>query len=85
MAKVTIYTTPICPYCQMAKQLLQRKGAAFEEIDVVGKPALRAELQVKAGGRTTVPQIWIGERHVGGCDDLYELDAAGQLEPLLVA
>ena len=85
MAKVTIYTTPICPYCQMARQLLKRKGAAFEEIDVMGKPALRAELQVKAGGRNTVPQIWIGERHVGGCDDLYELDAAGQLEPLLVA
>lgn len=82
MAKVTIYTTPICPYCRMAKQLLQRKGASFEEIDVMGKPALRAEMQARSG-RSTVPQIWIGERHVGGCDDLYELDAAGGLEPLL--
>ena len=82
MAKVTIYTTPICPYCQMAKQLLARKGAAFEEIDVMGKPALRAEMQTRAG-RSTVPQIWIGDRHVGGCDDLYALDAAGGLDPLL--
>jgi glutaredoxin 3 len=85
MAKVTIYTTSICPYCQMAKQLLSRKGVAFEEIDVAGKPALRAELQVKSGGRNTVPQIWIGERHVGGCDDLYELDRAGELDALLTA
>ena len=85
MAKVTIYTTPICPYCQMAKQLLQRKGAAFEEVDVMGRSALRAELQNKAGGRSTVPQIWIGETHVGGCDELYELDAAGRLDPLLAA
>lgn len=85
MAKVTIYTTPICPYCQMAKQLLTRKGVAFEEINVMGNPTLRAELQVKAGGRNTVPQIWIDDKHVGGCDDLYELDAAGQLETLLAA
>ncbi len=83
MAKVTIYTTPICPYCQMAKQLLTRKGAIVEEIDVMGKPALRAEMQAKAGGRNTVPQIWIGERHVGGCDDLYALDGQGGLDPLL--
>jgi len=80
--KITIYTTPICPYCQMAKQLLQRKGAAFDEIDVMGKPALRAEMQAKSG-RSTVPQIWIGERHVGGCDDLYALDSEGGLDPLL--
>ena len=82
MAKVTIYTTPICPYCQMAKQLLSRKGAAFEEIDVMGKPALRTEMEARSG-RHTVPQIWIGERHVGGCDDLYELDRTGGLDPLL--
>lgn len=82
MAKVTIYTTPICPYCQMAKQLLQRKGAAFDEIDVMGKPEMRAQMEAKSG-RDTVPQIWIGEKHVGGCDDLYELDAAGGLAPLL--
>ena len=82
MAKVTIYTTPICPYCQMAKQLLHRKGAAFDEIDVMGKPEMRAQMEAKSG-RDTVPQIWIGEKHVGGCDDLYELDAAGGLMPLL--
>lgn len=82
MAKVTIYTTPICPYCQMAKQLLSRKGAAFDEIDVMGNPSLRSEMQVKSG-RSTVPQIWIGDRHVGGCDDLYDLDASGGLDPLL--
>lgn len=82
--KVTIYTTPICPYCQMAKQLLQRKGASFDEIDVMGKPQLRAEMQAKSG-RSTVPQIWIGDRHVGGCDDLYALEAEGGLDPLLAA
>lgn len=82
--KVTIYTTPICPYCQMAKQLLQRKGASFDEIDVMGKPQLRAEMQAKSG-RNTVPQIWIGDRHVGGCDDLYALEAEGGLDPLLAA
>ena len=83
MAKVTIYTTPICPYCEMAKQLLARKGAAVQEIDVMARPALRDEMSLKAGGRTTVPQIWIGDRHVGGCDDLYELDSEGQLDALL--
>jgi glutaredoxin 3 len=85
MAKVTIYTTPFCPYCLMAKQLLERKGFDYEEIDVSRKPALRAEMQAKARGRTTVPQIWIGSSHVGGCDELYELEAAGQLDPLLAA
>lgn len=84
MAKVTIYTTPICPYCQMAKQLLSRKGVAFEEIDVMRNPALRAEMQTRSG-RHTVPQIWIGDRHVGGCDDLYALDQEGGLDPLLAA
>jgi glutaredoxin 3 len=83
MPKITIYTTSLCPYCHMAKQLLKQKGASFEEIDVSGKPTLRQEMTGKAGGRTTVPQIWIGERHVGGCDDLYALDRAGELDPLL--
>jgi glutaredoxin 3 len=83
MPKITIYTTSLCPYCHMAKQLLKQKGASFEEIDVGGKPTLRQEMTGKAGGRTTVPQIWIGERHVGGCDDLYALDRAGELDPLL--
>lgn len=83
MSKITIYTTIFCPYCVMAKQLLKRKGAAYEEIDVTGKPALRAEMSAKAGGLTSVPQIWIGETHVGGCDDLYALDRAGELDRML--
>ena len=83
MAKITIYTTIFCPYCLMAKQLLKRKGATFEEIDVTSKPALRQEMTAKAGGRSTVPQIWIGQTHVGGCDDLYALDRTGQLDRLL--
>ena len=85
MAHVTIYTTAICPYCQMAKDLLSRKGLAYSEIDVMGDPRRRAEMREKAGGRDTVPQIWIGERHVGGYDDLSALDRAGQLDPLLAA
>lgn len=85
MANVRIYTTMLCPYCQMAKALLQRKGVAYEEIDVAGRPVLREEMSNKAGGRNTVPQIWIGARHVGGCDELYALDAEGGLDPLLVA
>lgn len=83
MAHVTIYTTAICPYCQMAKDLLSRKGTAYDEIDVMRQPGRRAEMSEKAGGRNTVPQIWIGDRHVGGCDDLYELDARGALDALL--
>ena len=85
MAKVTIYTTMFCPYCHMAKDLLNRKGAAFEEIDVNAQPGLRAEMRKKAGGRNTVPQIWIGARHVGGCDDLIALDQKGELDPLLAS
>lgn len=85
MPSVKIYTTMLCPYCHSAKALLRRKGVAFEEIDVGGKPGLRQEMTAKAGGRTTVPQIWIGERHIGGCDDLYALDAEGGLDPLLAA
>lgn len=83
MPQITIYTTIFCPYCAMAKQLLKRKGAAYDEIDVTGKPASRAEMSAKAGGLTTVPQIWIGETHVGGCDDLYALDHAGELDRML--
>lgn len=85
MAKVTIYTTMFCPYCHMAKDLLHKKGIAFEEIDVNTRSGLRDEMRKKAGGRNTVPQIWIGERHVGGCDDLYALDRAGRLDPLLAS
>ena len=82
MLKVTIYTTQFCPYCTMAKRLLTQKSVAFNEIDVGGKPALRAEMEEKSG-RHTVPQIWIGATHVGGCDDLHDLDRAGRLDPML--
>lgn len=85
MATVTIYTTSLCPYCHMAKNLLRNKGISFEEIDVGGRPELREVMREKAGGRNTVPQIWIGQRHVGGCDDLYALDRTGELDPLLKA
>ena len=85
MPKVVIYTASLCPYCHMAKELLQTKGVDYDEIDVTGAAALRAEMRVKSGGRSTVPQIWIGERHVGGCDDLYALDRTGALDPLLAA
>jgi glutaredoxin 3 len=83
MPPVVVYTTPYCPYCVSAKALLQRKGVDFTEIDVAGAADLRAEMVQRANGRTTVPQIFIGPTHVGGCDDLYELDEAGRLDPLL--
>jgi glutaredoxin 3 len=85
MSPVTIYTTRFCPYCSDAKALLRRKAVAFEEIDVSGDRAGRAAMTERAGGRTSVPQIFIKGRHVGGCDDLYTLDAAGELDPLLAA
>jgi glutaredoxin 3 len=83
MAPVKLYTTPFCPYCVSAKDLLRRKGVEFIEINVAGAPDLRAEMVKRANGRTTVPQIFIGPTHVGGCDDLYDLDEAGKLDPLL--
>jgi len=82
MAKVTIYTTRFCPYCLMAKRLLTRKGVDFEEIDVGGRPDLRAEMEERSK-RYTVPQIWIGDTHVGGCDDLHALEDRGELDRLL--
>lgn len=85
MANTKIYTTPYCPYCHMAKALLGRKGVTYEEIDVSRRPDLRAEMTRLAGGRHTVPQIWIGNEHIGGCDDLYELDQEGKLDQLLAA
>ena len=85
MPAITIYTKSWCPYCSAAKKLLDDKGVAFTEIDIEKKPEARAEMIQKAKGRTTVPQIFIGEKHVGGCDDLYALDDRGQLEPLLQA
>jgi glutaredoxin 3 len=83
--RVTIYTKAWCPYCMAAKDLLQEKGVAFDEIEITGKAQLRDEMVAKAGGRSTVPQIFIGERHVGGCDDLYALDRRGELDKLLAA
>jgi len=83
MASVEVYTTPYCPYCVAAKDLLRRKGVDFVEIDVAGDRDLRARMVARAGGRMTVPQIFIGETHVGGCDDLYALDGEGGLDPLL--
>ncbi len=85
MPDVTIYTTPSCPYCHMAKGLLRKKNVAFTEIDVSSDSSLRQAMTQKAHGRRTVPQIFIGSTHVGGCDDLHELDAAGKLDPLLAA
>ena len=85
MPPITIYTKEWCPYCTAAKRLLDEKGASFTEIDIGAKPELRAEMIQKTGGRTTVPQIFIGGRHVGGCDDIYELDAREELEALLRA
>ena len=83
MPKVVMYTTPICPYCVRAKALLKRKGVAVEEVDVFMNREARTEMEAKSGGRYTVPQIFIGERHVGGCDDLYALERAGELDLLL--
>lgn len=80
---VTIYTTPICPYCIRAKALLNKKEVEFIEIDVSASPELRAEMTEKAGGLSTVPQIFIGEQHVGGCDELHLLEAQGKLDELL--
>ncbi|MBB4040646.1 glutaredoxin 3 [Microvirga flocculans] len=85
MPPITIYTKSWCPYCSAAKKLLSEKGAAFTEIDIEKTPEARAEMIQRAMGRSTVPQIFIGETHVGGCDDLYALDDRGQLEPLLQA
>jgi glutaredoxin 3 len=84
MTDVIVYSSDWCPYCTRAKQLLQKKGVAFEEINVDGKPQLRAEMTQKAG-RTSVPQIWIGASHVGGCDDLFALERAGKLDAMLQA
>jgi glutaredoxin 3 len=82
MPKVEIYTTALCPYCARAKRLLGDKGVAFTEIDV-SDGATREAMVERANGGYTVPQIFIGDTHVGGCDDLYALERAGKLDPLL--
>lgn len=85
MPRIEIYTKFLCPYCSRAKALLKSKGAAFEEHDISMGGAKRAEMLARAPGRTTVPQIFIGDRHIGGSDDLAALDRAGQLDALLAA
>ena len=84
MRRIKIYTTPICPYCVRAKALLEQKGANFEEVDVLMDRRAREEMEKKSG-RHSVPQIFIGGQHIGGCDDLVALDRAGKLDPLLQA
>ena len=85
VASVLMYCTAACPFCQSAEQLLLKKGARIDKVRIDLEPARRAEMTQKSGGRRTVPQIWIGSRHVGGCDDLYALDREGKLAPLLEA
>ncbi|MEX1670325.1 glutaredoxin 3 [Zhongshania guokunii] len=84
MAQVTIYTTRFCPFCVRAKQLLTSKGVAFDEIPVDGRNDLRSDL-AKRSGQRTVPQIWIGETHVGGCDELYALERGAKLDALIAS
>ena len=84
MAAVLMYCTAACPFCQSAERLLVEKGATIEKVRVDLEPARRDEMTQRSG-RRTVPQIWIGERHIGGCDDLYALDRKGGLDPLLKA
>jgi glutaredoxin 3 len=85
MPNIEIYTSPTCGYCHAAKRLLGEKGVSYTEVDVVRHPERRPEMVQRANGGRTVPQIFIDGRHVGGCDDLYALDAAGKLDPLLAA
>jgi glutaredoxin 3 len=85
MADITIYTTMLCPYCYRAKSLLKQKGASYTEIDVGMDADKRQEMTERAHGRRTVPQIFIGDTHVGGCDDLFALEAAGKLDAMLAA
>jgi glutaredoxin 3 len=83
MPPITIYTKSWCGYCTRAKALLVRKGAPFREIEISDDSSLRDEMITRAGGRQTVPQIFIGDTHVGGCDDLYQLEREGRLDPHL--
>jgi glutaredoxin 3 len=83
MSQIEIYTTRYCPYCHAAKRLLSSKGVEFTEIDVSGDPKGRSDMVARANGRMTVPQIFIGTTHLGGCDDLYALEESGELDPLL--
>ncbi|WP_372884420.1 glutaredoxin 3 [Shimia sp.] len=85
MQPVEIYTSPLCGFCHSAKRLLDEKGVAYLEIDVLAEPARKTEMIARANGGRTVPQIFVGDTHVGGCDDLYALERQGKLDPLLAA
>ena len=85
MKFVEIYPSPLCGFCHAARRLLAQKGVSFKEIDVTGSPTGRQEMTQRANGRRTVPQIFVGQTHIGGCDDLYALDRSGKLDPLLAA
>lgn len=83
MPPITVYTLAFCPFCSRAMKLLDSKDAVYEKIDVSFKPKVRAAMRERTGGANTLPQIFIGDTHVGGCDDLFALEADGQLDPLL--
>ncbi|WP_299203221.1 glutaredoxin 3 [uncultured Tateyamaria sp.] len=85
MKAVEIYTSPLCGFCHAAKRLLNEKGVTFSEVNVLAQPKRKAEMIQRAKGGRTVPQIFIGDTHVGGCDDLYALEREGKLDPLLAA
>jgi glutaredoxin 3 len=85
MQTVEIYTSPLCGFCHAAKRLLTQKGISFAEVDVLANPDRKPEMIQRANGARTVPQIFVGDTHVGGCDELYALDRAGKLDPLLNA
>lgn len=85
MINVTIYTRAMCGYCARAKGLLKQKGVAYVEHDATMKPTVKAEMVSKSGGAATFPQIFVGDTHVGGCDELFALERAGKLDPLLAA
>lgn len=83
MQTVEIYTSPLCGFCHAAKRLLDQKGVSYAEVDLSQQPDRRSEMMDRASGRHTVPQIFIGQTHVGGCDDLYALERSGKLDPML--
>ena len=85
MKPVEIYTSPLCGFCHAAKRLLTQKGVTFTEIDVSRNPSQRQTMMKRANGGRTVPQIFVGKTHVGGCDELYDLERAGKLDPLIAA
>ncbi len=85
MQTVELYTSPTCGYCHMAKRLLNSKSVSFAEVNLAKQPGKRSEMMQRAGGRHTVPQIFIGGKHIGGCDELMALERAGKLDPMLAA